>query len=184
MITRQRLKVTFLIASLLTLSLVISGCGSGQALKPTPTCSYGWGPFIGKDVPGWTNAWKAAIHAANLETKDVRVQGIGETSFFYCGGKTTEAWEMAYPEIQATILVDDVQDPDTLGNILVKVYRAVQILVTDEQDLAEANLSILFASRTDQGEVLRRSCNHNQGILMIEQGKSGRELFEATCSKP
>jgi hypothetical protein len=137
-----------------------------------------------KDVPDWTSAWKEAISHADLEVKDVRVQGIGETSFIYCGGKATESWERAYLEIQATITVEDVKNLDTLGDTMVKVYRAVKILITNEQDLSEANLSILFASRKDQSDVMRRSCNHNPGIVMIEQGKNGKELFEATCGKP
>jgi hypothetical protein len=181
----QRFKdVGLLIACLLTLSVVISGCRPERLLKPTPTCSYGWGPYTGKDVPDWTAAWKEVISHADLEVKDVRVQGIGETSFIYCGGKATESWERAYLEIQATITVEDVKNLDTLGDTMVKVYRAVKILITNEKGLAEANLSILFASRKDQSEVMRCSFNHNLGIVMIARGKNGRELFEATCGKP
>jgi hypothetical protein len=79
MIPMQRIKyVSILITSLFILSVVISGCRPDQLLKPTPTCSYGWGPFIGKDVPEWTNIWKEAISASDLEVKDVKVQGKGK----------------------------------------------------------------------------------------------------------
>ena len=181
---KQRLiKVGLLIAGLITLSIGFSGCGRGPLVKPTPTCNYGWGPYLGKDVPGWTDAWNEAIREAGVEVKDARVQGIGETSFIFCGGEATESWEMAYQEIQATLLVEDVSDLDALGDSMVRVYRAVQILVSTEKDLAEANLSILFVSGKDQSDAMRWSCSHIQGIVMIEQGKNGRELFDATCSK-
>jgi hypothetical protein len=154
-----------------------------RLIAPTSTCSWGWGPYIGKEVPSWTNAWKETFSETDLEASELKVEGVGETSVKICNGETTESWGTAYAEIKATIIVDDVKDSNGLGNTLAKVYQAVKILTTNEKDLAEANLSILFVSRKDKNEVMRRNCNHNQGIIMVEQGKVGKELFEATCSE-
>ena len=152
-------------------------------LSPTPTCTGGWGPYIGKDMPEWTQAWQAAFAETHLEAMDVKVQGVGETWVSICGGKRTESWGMAYAQIQATLLVDDVQDPELLGNTMEKVYRAVKTLTSNQPDLAKANLSILFVSRTDKNQVVRRNCNFVQGLEMMGQGTSGKKLFEATCTK-
>jgi hypothetical protein len=152
-------------------------------IGPTPTCSWGWRPYTGKEIPDWTSAWKEALSETDLEASELKVEGVGETSVRFCDGKTTESWGMVYQEIQATILVDDVKSLDILGNTLVKVYQAVNVLTTNERDLAKARLLLLFRSRKDENEVVRRDCNHNLGIPMMKQGKSGKELFEVTCSE-
>ena len=152
-------------------------------LAPTPTCSGGWGPYIGKDMREWTQAWQAAFRDTQLEAVDVKVQGVGETWVSFCGGKRTESWGMAYAEIQATLRVDDVQDPALLGDAMEKVYRAVKTLILNQPDLAKANLSILFVSRTDKNQVMHRNCNFDRGLEMMGQGTSGKKLFEATCAQ-
>ena len=143
----------------------------------------GRGPYIGKEIPDWTNTWKEAFGETDLEASELKVEGVGETSTKICNGETTESWGMAYAQIQATIIVNNVKDSTELGNMLVKIYQAVKILTTHEKDLAEANLSILFVSRKDKNEVVGRNFNHTQGIILMEQGKVGKELFQATCSE-
>jgi hypothetical protein len=174
-----------LLASVLLLSAACSTQINPLSFSaaPTPTCTWGWGPYIGKEIPELTNAWKEAFGETGLEAKDLKVEGVGETSFSICNGKTSESWGAVYKEIKATIIVDDVKALGVLGNAMERIYPAVKILTAKEKDLAKANLAILFVSRKDKNEVLRRNCNHVHGIILMEQGKNGKELFQATCSQ-
>ncbi len=155
--------------------------GRTTSAGATPTCIWGWGPYIGKEFPDRTSAWKQALASTGLDARDAKVEGVGETSVRIYDGKRTESWGMAYQEIKATVIVEDAQDPDTLGNAMVQVYRAVRSLGPTEKDATHTRLSILFVSSKDKNDAVARTCDHMQGIKLIEEGKGGRELFEATC---
>jgi hypothetical protein len=163
------------------LSLLLLAACNQNIFLPTPTCSGGWGPYIGKDIPELTTSWVVAFKESGLEGRDIKVQGVGETWVWFCNGKSTESWGMAYTEIQATIIVDDIKDFESLGIIMEKVYRSIKSLIAKEEGLSESRLSILFVSKDDNKEALSRTCNFNQGISMMEEGVSGKELFEETC---
>jgi hypothetical protein len=167
--------------------IFLSGCvikaGNLPFLKPTATCTGGWGPYIGKDMPDLTAAWQAAFRETGLEARDVKVEGVGETWVSICGDRRTESWGAAYHEILATILVADIGDPDELGAAIEKVYRVLDPLVANEKLLAGARLGILFIAKTDANEVLAVDCNYQQGLVMMDEGKAGMELFDSTCTR-
>jgi hypothetical protein len=176
-------KAFFLLWVLAFLSACAMPTGSLPFLKPTATCTGGWGPYIGKDMPDLTAAWQAAFRETGLEAQNVKVQGVGETWVSICGDRRTESWGAAYHEILATILVADIGDADLLGATIEKVYRALEPLVANEKLLAGANLGIRFISKTDEDEVLAVNCNYQQGLVLMEEGKNGRELFDSTCTR-
>jgi hypothetical protein len=153
-----------------------------KAATPTSTCGEGWGPYISKDMPEWTKEWQAAFTETGLEAIDGKVQGVGETRYSFCGEKTTEEWGAAYYEIQAAILVANTKDHELLGKAMGKVYPAVDRLIQKEKGLAEANLAIRLISKNDRKEIVPVTCRFIPRLELIRQGKSGKELFEATCT--
>ncbi len=155
--------------------ILLGGCFTAESIA-TPACQGGFGPYIGKDLPELSRAWVKAIQSTNLETTDVKVQGVGETWTNSCNGKVTQSWGMAYREYQAVILLEDIENTESLGAATRKVYQSLKSL--NEADRKDANLSLVFK---DGSKVLRRFCDFELGFSLMEQGKTDQEVFEATC---
>lgn len=155
---------------------------SPRTVISTPTCTGGWGPYIGKELPDFTITWKDAFKETNLDAFDIKVEGVGEPWYSTCGDETTESWGIIYVEIEAAIYVEDARDPDLLGKTLAKIYPAVNTLILNEKDLAGARLAIRFFTRTDRSKFVAVRCNFQQGLILIQEGKHGKELYETKCT--
>ncbi len=165
--------------------ILLTACLPSRMLTPltTSTCNGGWEPYTSREFPEQSLTWQVGLRETGLEVKDIQVLGWGETWVNLCGSEVTRSWGQAYVEISATILVDDVKDAAALSDTLTHVYPVVKSLVSAEEDLSDARLRLTFTSRQGENESIEVQCDFSQGILLVEQGQGGSDLFISTCQE-